>query len=193
MRLLCDVDGVLANWIEPVLDVIEQASGRRITPHECKGWLKFNALGLDKTEQKYIDSVLKSPGFVEALPVLPGALDGLKQMAKLGCEIAYVTAPWNSATWMYERQAWLKKHGFKDVSNNTHFVATASKYLVSPGLLVDDKISNVLEYNSKSVGGRAVLWHTEWNAVDPSRKFVQVVSSWQQLYQEVEQYVKRSA
>lgn len=190
-RLLLDCDGVLADWMTAVNDVIEQATGRRITPQECGGWMKLSELGFSATERKFIECELNAPGFVENLEPLPGALEGVRRVvAATGCHLAIVTAQWNSETWMYERKRWLKKHGF--LTTGDGFVATSQKWLVAPGLLVDDKIQNVLDYNTKSVGGHAVLWKTDFNAADPARKFTQEIGSWEEVEKEMREYVLRN-
>lgn len=190
-RLLCDVDGVLANWMDAVNDVIERASGRRITPEECGGWLRLSNLGFSKTEKDFIECELNSPGFVENLAPLPGAIDGLQRVvAETGCQLFIVTAQWDSETWLAERKRWLKKHGI--LKPGVAFAATREKWGVAPGLLLDDKIQNVLDYNTKAVGGRAVLWKTEFNAVDPARKFTKEVGNWDEVLKEMKDYANRN-
>lgn len=190
-RLLLDCDGVLADWMTAVNDVIERATGRRISPQECGGWLKLSNLGFSPTERKYIEHELNAPGFVEELAPLPGAVEGVQRVVEAtGCHLSIVTAHWDSPTWMYERKKWLKKWGF--LKEGRGMVATREKWLVAPGLLVDDKIQNVLDYNAKSVGGHAVLWQTDFNAVDPARKFTQQVGSWDEVLKELQEYVRNN-
>ncbi len=186
-RLLCDVDDVLIDWMGAVNDVIERASGRRVTPKECGGWLDFNKQGFTKTELDYIKSELNAPGFTEELRPIPGVLDELKRVvAATDCHLAFVTAPWRSSeTWHIERWRWLENNGFLGIRKDTSFVPTKDKWLVGPGLLVDDKIQNVIDYNKYAAGGRAVLWATVWNAVDPMSKKLQTVSTWEQVTNEV--------
>lgn len=193
ISILLDVDDVLADWMGAVNDVIERATGRRVTPEQCRGWLDFNGQGFTKTELDYIMSELNAPGFTEELRPLPGALEGVTNLIKAtGCHVGYVTAPWHSSeTWHAERLRWLRDQGFMGMHRHTSFFATKDKWLVGPGVLIDDKVQNIIDYRKYRKDGKSVLWRTIWNDHDPQRPGLRAINTWTEVQKEVEDYVFR--
>lgn len=181
MRILLDIDGLLADWMGAVTQIVEEGTGRVLTPKDVNGWLSLSKLGFSRTEQDYIESVLASRGFCTGLEVLPGAKEGVTALAKMG-EIAYVTSIWwGSETWTYERHTWLKKHGF--LAEGQKLVFTKNKELVTGDVFVDDKPENVMAWRAQHPGKLGLLWSTPWNLV--LENSLPRVAGWMQLIEEV--------
>lgn len=175
-RILLDCDGVLADFIGPVLELVREHTGREHARADVTGFGFAAALKLSADENRIVtDAISNRAGWWSSLPVLPGAREGVARLRELG-EVYIVTSPWNScATWLHEREAWLKKHF--DIPHS-RVLAGSAKHLVAGQWFVDDKTSTLHDWQSEN-DGVAVQWATPHNRRDgwlgPS------TSSWEQL------------
>jgi 5'-nucleotidase len=170
-RVLLDCDGVLADFIGPVLDLVYLVTDRRHT-HEQVDRFDFAAcLDLSPDEKRAVRDVISgTEGWWRSLPVLPRAQDGVRRLREVA-DVYVVTSPWNSCkTWLYEREAWLKEHfGIP----HSHVLAGSAKHLVDGNMLVDDRTETLTrwrdchQYNvDGSIVALPVLWETPHNRLD---------------------------
>lgn len=172
--VLVDVDGVLADFIGPYLDVIHTLTGRRYTREQVTSWSVTDALGLSDEEHHALGHhVVSTPGFCASLPVLPDARDGIERLRSVA-EVYIVTSPWKGRHWAGERLEWLREHfGI----NERHVVQCRAKHLVHGDVLVDDRTSTVQEWY-EARGGVPVLWDTPHNRLDEKPVYMHHTSSW---------------
>lgn len=153
-RALLDTDGVLGNFHEPCLDLINEIGGTKFTLDDLKEWDLFNALGVDKDVKAEVYRRMKEPGWCTNLPVYPGAVEGVAKLRAVA-DVYIVTSPMNGPTWTSERDEWLYRHfGFK----TKQIIHTSAKYVCAGDALIDDKIENLVKWKSGHPKGLAIRW-----------------------------------
>lgn len=157
-RVLCDVDGVLADFLTEFLEFGNTLTGVRYKKEDIKKWDIFSYF--DEENCKKCIKHLSDPGFAARLKVYPGAKPALKAIKELA-DLFIVTVPvYTSLTWVYERTGWLKEHfGIE----SKHIVYTASKELVSGDIFIDDRPEHTSAWKEHNPNGIAVLWSQEYN------------------------------
>lgn len=151
MRILMDVDGVLADFVAACSRVL----GRRIVPEQ---WQFIDKLSF--TDEHLLKEELKKGSFWRSLTMINGAREGIRQLKKKH-EIVYVTSPWVSCKeWGYWRREWLQKR-FK--TKNHEIVITNDKRHVFGDAIVDDRPENVRKYLGAYPGARGYLYEHPYN------------------------------
>lgn len=163
MRLLMDVDGCLVDYVGGVINTIDEICGKKIARESLVNWDFLPELPLSVEEKVLFFSKLRSPGFCNALQMLPGAREGIQAVKKMGVEVIYVTSPWvSSPTWCFERGNWLVDHGF--ASNHAEVIHTAAKHCVAGDFMVDDNPQNVQKWEAHNQKGTGIIWRAPYNA-----------------------------
>ena len=150
VRVLLDVDGVLADFCSPVLEWLGFAGEHhRIVEHDI---LKCFDLEHLQTE---LNDFCGRGGFCEGLVVHDGAVEFVERLRK-NFEVVVVTSPYVEIRgWEQDRRAWLKRHfGFE----KRDVVFASRKSLVSGDFLVDDYPKNFEEFR-----GEKILIDRPWN------------------------------
>jgi 5'(3')-deoxyribonucleotidase len=135
-RILVDVDGVLADFVGPV---ITWANGLRRAgepPFTREGITEFDLLKAWGIAHMWgeLDRHVIKPGFCEAIEPYPGAREFLDRL-KLVADVVIVTSPWKSSpTWCFERRVWLEKR----LGYTGPLVFTKEKHLIKGDMLIDD-------------------------------------------------------
>lgn len=160
-RVLLDVDGVLANFLTPALDILNKLSGLDHKAEELQEWDVFT-LYPREYEQAFYEGC-NQPGFCNALPLYPGAHELVTGLQAIS-DLYIVTSPMHhNLTWTGERERWLLKHFSIPSSKIVH---TSAKYLCVGDVLIDDRPANIeaweKEHGPKGVG---LLWDASYNAV----------------------------
>ncbi len=112
-RFLLDVDGVLADFSGGALDAIEYLTGSKHDHEDIVDWsitscpffVELAAKVAPGLKKRFWDRV-GMQGFCLALKPIAGAREMVLELAELG-EVYACTAPFDSPTWMREREAWL--------------------------------------------------------------------------------------
>lgn len=171
MRILLDVDGVLADWHSAALTVCNEIV-RLQTGSSEKGYLhddvdEWALVGWIKARHPEFDSDafnarVDSTGWVSGLLPYPGAVSGVRALAEIpNAEVVYVTSPTASnPTWHFERTNWLRSHFGAE---KRQIVATSAKHLIRGDLFVDDKVANVDSWDAANSDGMAVLFDRPYN------------------------------
>lgn len=162
IRVLCDVDGVLCNYSGGALSVIQEITGRPPPEDILNEWDIFRQFGTE--ERKEIFKAFEKEGWCYSLEVLPGALQGIRNLRKAGADIYFVTAPWHSPHWTYERTKWLCDYFEAD---KKHIVHAHAKYLCVGDVFIDDKISHVQTWQDHHPLGVGILWEAPYNRSIP--------------------------
>jgi 5'(3')-deoxyribonucleotidase len=159
--VLCDVDGVTADYVGGVLDTVFELFGRQVFRQEIKQWDLFCQLGLDKRQLSQLYRELDNPGWCSALQPLPGAKEFITELRDRGHTIHVVTSSWLSApAWDHERRTWLKDH-FKIQPHQVTF--TSEKERVIGDILIDDRARHVCEWQRAHPTGQALLFSQSYN------------------------------
>lgn len=151
MRVLFDVDGVLADLVTPLAEKFD------FKKEDVTAFNFNDCLGKIKASKIYQE--MARPGFCAELQAMKEALAVLKEVQELGHEIVFVTAPFPySRTWSFDRVLWLKRE-FRDI--DAPVVLTDHKDLVAGDVLIDDKLANYNQF--EAIGRRALLIDQPWN------------------------------
>lgn len=159
-RVLLDCDGVISDFVSGYLDVVLRVTGREFKPEHVTSWNIAEAIGLDKTEQRLVtDALNETEQFAWRLSVLPKAKEGLAWLCQVA-DVHIVTSPWNShPTWSHDRVMWLRQFGIR----SDHITQTSAKHICVGDILVDDKVSTLIEWSREHPLGVAVKWNTLHN------------------------------
>lgn len=176
--VLLDVDGILANFIAPVLDHIVEVSGRRYAHDDVKVWDIFTALpDVAHLESAVYDQMRMKRACFE-IPLYDGAVDGVARLQELA-DVLIVTSPLSgSPYWMFEREAWLSHHfGIK----HKDIIHARRKEHVDGDIFVDDKVEHVEAWQKQHPTKWALLWDQPYNRMSRHPR----VRSWEELHQAV--------
>jgi 5'-nucleotidase len=141
MRILVDMDGVIADWGRAYgesLDLFGEEAAN-IPRHHEQTTFDLRAGRTDR-EKAIIGAVMIEPGFYSRLEPIPGAKAALKEMLKEGHDVRIVTSPWvSNPTCASDKLNWVVKHYGSHWASRV--VITTDKTLVRGDVLIDDKPS----------------------------------------------------
>lgn len=138
MIILIDIDDVIAdfdgefysrwNKIHPDIKIIP--------PEERKCFYIKDELPEDYT--KLIREINTAPGFIKSLPVIPGSVEAVKEIAGMGHSIFLCSSPLNAyKNCVEEKYEWIEEHlGFEWTLK---IILTKDKTLINGDILIDDK------------------------------------------------------
>lgn len=165
MNIAIDVDGVLAEQVEPVLervnerygDQISDELGRPMDKADIKSWDE-PIPGTGTNIKIEIESALKDPDFILSLPVIDGAQSAIDDLKSKGFEITIATSRGNASS--KPTKEWLDG---KSISYDEYISTNgSSKSVLDAETLVDDYPGNISEFIE---GGRnGILFHQPWNS-----------------------------
>jgi 5'(3')-deoxyribonucleotidase len=121
-RVLLDVDGVIADFVQLMVNAVRNLKLRDIpiTWRPTK-WEIARELELTKEQEESVYDVLRLPGSAGILYPLPGAVEGVKRIATL-FDVVFVTSPLGgSQTWCFDRAKWLVKYFGEDLGSRWVF------------------------------------------------------------------------
>ena len=157
MDYLIDVDGVCGKFAEALLDAIkpEFPQEKMVEWDILKGY--FN-----EDERRRATHLLARPEFWADLDVVDGAQDAIKTLRGLGHSIKWVTAPWVSCpSWETVREQWI--HRNFPGSDGEPIEFRADKEKVDGDRMVDDRPSNIEDWQRAHPEGKAFLFRTQFN------------------------------
>jgi 5'(3')-deoxyribonucleotidase len=155
MRILCDVDGVFADFLGHTIFYLgDKAPGEE----EFTSWNLLDHLS--KEEAEFCNALWRLPSWCKDIPLLPGAQVAHKELAALG-KVLWVTAPVrNSRYWHLERISWLEAHFGVDEDD---VVFTHDKSHVWGDVIIDDRLENVEGWAKAHPAGLPILWDRPYN------------------------------
>jgi 5'(3')-deoxyribonucleotidase len=152
-RFLVDVDDVLADLRPQVLRIVNEVSGKELTPDDFTEWDYFCVLDDDQKKEAF--EIMGSPGFCGALQVLPGAKEAIRELQSM-VKVLAVTWPFH-VEWFNERYDWLEhKIGIP----RGDVILASAKYAVSGKWFLDDNLDNVLSWSYGNPCMEPMLWNT---------------------------------
>jgi len=162
-EVLLDVDGVICDFVEGYLKTVDEVVGKKFMAESLTQWGLDEAMGLSGKEKRLVADKVKSPGFCFNLKPLDGAVEMVEMLRKMSSYVYIVTSPWDGPNWEPERVAWLKKH-FNFAHRDVIF--THHKHIIDGDIIIDDKMSTLINWKNRRPNKNAVLWHTHHNVND---------------------------
>ena len=156
--ILVDVDGTVAQLVEYLMARMKpKFPGQSLPKHDVDGLLDK---GGPLTDQQLAEAykLLASKGFVKNLPLIDGALEGVRKLRNAFSpqrRIIWCTAPWlSSETWDSDRRWWIEK---KFHSKQNDVIFAYHKNLVRGCCLIDDRVDKLEAWKTANPNGLAVL------------------------------------
>lgn len=155
MIILSDLDGVCANFVDPVLamynnDYNDNLTAKDITQHGMHECVKPEC-------GRSIFKYFHTRGLFSNLPLIEGAKAGITLLRDFGHEVVFVTKPvGHSLSCVAEKQSWVDKH-FPEIGSD-NMVFTGQKHRVIGNCLIDDLASNHQYFQ-----GTRILFDQPWN------------------------------
>ena len=155
MRILVDVDGVVAEFIIDLFKIVKP----KVRLSTIKEWDAFTYLTDD--EYDTVKKVLRDPSFCRNISVREKSQDAIEYLKQQGHEIVWVTAPYEDCKqWEHERRSWIHRHFGK---THTDIVFCEAKYVVQGDVFIDDKPSNILKWHQHNPKDHAYLYDCGYN------------------------------
>lgn len=181
LRLLLDVDGVSANFVEAYLSVVNHVLRRNHTAADVTEWEMEKSLGLSAEESRTVSSYIQTRGFASQLQPYPGAVEAIAKL-RASHSVYFVTSPYRGPrdkhlSWTADREHWLLDHFGVPHSDVIH---TSAKHLVTGDVFVDDNVDNVRRWQTANPSGLALLWYQPYNW--EHRGELMVCHSWDHLF-----------
>lgn len=192
LLILVDVDGVIADFVQGVLDVVYQETGLLIYPADITEWdflrnldsiLKEKGLSNAISYAARIRQRVLQPGFCAGLKPFPEAVETLNKL-KEKCKVTLLTTPFfGNPYWKEERTVWAQKHlGRVDV------VHIRDKSPHWGDVFIDDKPDHVRAWGKRWSTGPvnaspALLWDTHQNR---STTDLRRITTWSEVTELIE-------
>ncbi len=162
-RILLDIDGVIADFVTPVVRYINELTGYDYKNEDVTEWDIAKCLKLAPRQSSQLDEYIRTENFCLMLSGYAGAdeaLGGLRELA----DVYAVTAPFkNSPFWMPERARWLADRAGFDLNK---VVFASEKQVCAGDVLIDDKCSTLVTWMQHHPKKRTVLLNQTWNKGD---------------------------
>jgi len=146
-----DMDNVIADVETHFVDWYERDYGIRVEREQMLGKPESEALPDKEAVWKFVFT----PGFFRTVPVIPGAVEGVKELMKY-YRVYIVSAAMEFPQSLFEKYEWLKEH-FPFIKWN-HIVFCGDKSIINTDYLVDDHIKNL-----DNCSGKALLYTASHN------------------------------
>lgn len=170
MKILIDVDGVVADLVTPVLERINKETNASIQYDDISSFYFLDTKHriLTKDQSEVARRAFSEPGLVESLSIIPGAQEGVQALREHNHEIIWVTSPWkDSKSWCYERTRWLAQN-FD--ANSDDVIFCSKKERIPGNVFIDDRSKSVEEWQKKNYSGVALLYDQPWNQENSKNK-----------------------
>lgn len=153
-RVLLDVDGVLADFHTPCIEIINRLMGTSHKVEDFDNWDIFDALKVPKDVRSKVYDEMHQPGWCTNIKVYPDAIVGVNKLREVA-HVYVVTSPMKGDTWTSERDRWLARHfGF----TTKRIIHGSAKYICAGDFLVDDKIENLEKWKRAHPHGHPIRW-----------------------------------
>jgi len=169
MRIISDVDGVLANFIEAFLGLANEMFCVIATEADVTQWDVCKALKLDDAQEAAIYGRMLKPGYGRTIPPYAEAL-AVMPVALRRHEWYFATSPMrdktldrrHTVTWTSDREAWLHEHFGVPAKRVIH---VSCKEVVRGDLLIEDSTVNIEKWLRADPFGTSVAWLVDrpWN------------------------------
>jgi len=139
--ILVDMDGVLADVYSRFFVLHEQESNQLLTVNDIAGKLEEEAF---PNQRKWVSE----PGFFRSLPVMPGSVDGLKNLNRQ-YDIIVVSLATEFPNSLTDKILWLKDHypfiTFRQI------VFCGNKSIIRADIMIDDHPKNLDHFEGETL------------------------------------------
>jgi 5'(3')-deoxyribonucleotidase len=156
LRILCDADGVLVDFVGLVLDYVQKNTGLSYLPSAIDKWDCFAALGLQE-HWPYFREQCDRLQLCRSMRPMLGADRFLAELRRRG-EVAICTTPMTPG-WLTQRAEWLVEFGVP-LKHQIH-THCKDELAGSWDILIDDNVGNVADF--WAAGGKAFLISAPYN------------------------------
>lgn len=175
-RVGVDVDGVLADMMTPLFEVMNRLFGTAYTVEHMEDWTVDPLIPEGRADEFWRE--LGKPGLHARLLPYPGAVEGMRALGD-AADVYIVTSYLHGAeTWVHERDAWLAEHFGIPRAKIVH---TRAKYTFYGRVLVDDKPENVIEWQTEHPSGAGVLWSQPYNRRNDDPRIRHRLDRWEDV------------
>jgi uncharacterized HAD superfamily protein len=178
MKLGFDIDGVIANFSQPLLQTIKKNYGLSLAEKDITRFSLSTVLGITHAEEtQLVTDILQ-----QDLPIYPGAKETLEQLSREGHSIYLLTGRYTPLREL--TQTWLKGKGVP--YNELHLLEMGKKYQVDiDGLdvIVEDSLEEALEWSSRVK--TVLLYDHPYNQTLNVKNLTKRVYSWSEIYREI--------
>ena len=154
MRLLIDMDGVVADFLSHWCEVFNERYNQKLKPSDIKTWRMHESI--PGATQEACEDLIWEPGFFFNLKPIPGAIKAIEQLHEQGHEIVFVTS---CLAGHADKHAWLKRY----FSFPVRVTFTAEKYLVKGDVLIDDYMVNLQQWQAEWPDGMPICFAAHYN------------------------------
>lgn len=165
--VLCDMDGVLANYAKRA---VEECNKRHGTNFDLSNWTKFDvADAFGEDAWKKMEAISNEPGYFYQLEVYPGAKEAIAEIHP-HTNVIILSSPMKTEVkpglrgvnphCVYDKVRWIHDH-FPDLSEKVGLFS--KKELVRGDMLVDDAHFNILNWCKAHPEGYGFLVAQPWN------------------------------
>lgn len=175
-RVLLDVDGVLADFVTPALEVVKRVTGQPVPTDATQEWDLFRSYPKEVQDLFYAE--FKKEGWCYGLAPYPGALQGVNALREVA-DVYFVTSPMHGPHWSDERARWLVDYFG---AHRNHVVSTNAKYVCRGHVLVDDKTSHIVKWLSHHDDGIGIVWQQPYNEKDELPSSAVRAKTWARVF-----------
>lgn len=159
MRVIVDMDEVLANFVSHVLGRWNMTNMTKFTREDINSWQMEETLG--PGSYRVIENWISRPGFFENLDPMPGAVEGFKKLMDMGHEIVICTSLAPEISNGYDgKRRWMHRHW--PTFNLNNFICTSKKHMLKADVLIDDA-SHYLKAWREAGNVQGVIMDARWN------------------------------
>lgn len=160
MKILLDVDGVIADYVGSLLEFIHDITGFFYDRDEITTWdifesLKVNDATLKVIKQSWFDACGTGDICYNIKP-FEGAIDFVSNLRKDGHSVVALTSQMQVSNWAMQREQWLKDYFAFDGDD---IIFTSGKHHVQGNIFIDDSDKNVVKYYDHNG------WSSELNVI----------------------------
>lgn len=139
MRIICDVDQVVAHMHPEWLGRYNRDFGDTLRTEDLRSWAVSEHVKPEARER--IFDYLQDPDLYDNVEPVVGALEGIVALRQAGDTVVFASACTFAQT--DQKVRWLVRHGFLQGNRHTHhlprdFVAIQDKTLLQGDVLIDD-------------------------------------------------------
>lgn len=177
--LLLDCDGVLTDYVQQSLKVLNKIQSKRVFTHEDITDWEISSFVPRECRDEYWRAC-KSPGFVSSMEPDKEAQKAVRELSQ-AAEIVVVTSYLKKApTWCHERDEWLFYNFGIEPS---HVIHTRAKQHVFGHVLVDDAAKNASIWGKRHKESTALLWDKLYNRElqEHEDHSFERINSWEQV------------
>ncbi len=179
MNLGFDIDGVIANFTQPLLDVIKENYGLSLKKADIYTFNLNIVLGVTKNEgTNLVHQTLKKD-----LPLIPGAKETLEKLSREGHNIYLLTGRYEFLRDI--TQSWLKEKAVP--YTQLHMLNIGEKYradIQQMDLIVEDSLEDALEWSQKVKN--VLLYDQPWNRTLNVKNLTRRVYNWNDIYRVIQ-------